>query len=101
MADADDALQALWQAAESDFAADAPNRAFIEHCRVRGELPEAARRYREAKESAAGTGEAAAAREAIQKRLAAVALIAMSEIEARKSQPAPRRSHPLTIAFAA
>jgi hypothetical protein len=91
---ADDALEALWEAARADWAADAPNRAFIEYCRARGELPEAAKRYREAKDAGAGT-------EAIQKRLAAIALIAMNDIDTRKSEAPSKRPHPVLVVFAA
>ncbi len=94
---ADDAVtEALWQKARADFAADEPQRAFIEHCRQSGRLPEAARRYREEKERAG-----AEAAELIHKRLAAIAILAMSELDAGKRSPAPRRSPPALILFAA
>ncbi len=98
---ADDALEALWDAARAEFAADGPNRAFIEYCRARGELPEAARRYREAKQSLATGSGAGSGSSAIEKRLAAIAMIAMSDIDMRKSEPPSKRPHPVLIALAA
>ncbi len=95
--DADDAVaEALWDKARADFSADEAQRAFIEHCRICARLPEAARRYGEEKERADP-----AAVEHIQKRLAAIAIIAMSEIDAGKTVPEPPRTSPALFAFAA
>lgn len=89
----DPVLDALWEAARADFAADAANAAFIEHCRRSEQLPEAARRYREAKQAGAD----------VERRLAAITAIALREVDLRKSAAAPRdfMRHRVMIAFAA
>jgi hypothetical protein len=92
----DPLLEALWQKARADFRADDPNRAFIEHCRQSQLLPEAARRYREERDRVDE-----AAREPIARRLAAIATIAMAQLDAQKREPPKRRTHPAFVILAA
>lgn len=77
----DPVLDALWERARADFSVDEPNRAFIEHCRQARMLSIAASRYRAARASA----EAPAA-EAISRRLEAVTVAALADLDLRRGE---------------
>lgn len=78
----DDAvLSALWGKVLERFDDDAPHAAFIEHARRSGSLAEAARRYRAHRESLTADADEPSRRQ-IDRRLAAIALLAMSELRA-------------------
>ena len=96
----DEMTEALWEKARADFAADAPNRAFIEQCRQASQLAGAAQRYRQAKGDVDDV-----TRELIDERLAAIALLAVGDLEGqRASRTHDRRARPrviVTFMFAA
>lgn len=92
----DPLLEALWSKVLDDFDDDAAHLRFIEHCRSEGRLPEAARRYREHKER---LGPSAPERAQVDKRLGAIALLAMAALDAHKSAKPGR--HPLSLLVAA
>jgi hypothetical protein len=75
----DPILEVLWERASSDFRADEPNRAFIEHCRQARALVVAARRYREVRGSVEGD-----VAQAIDGRLAAITALAFTDLEQRR-----------------
>ena len=75
---------ALWEKALEDFAVEAPHQAFIKHCQAANMLDDAAKRYREHKESLRQDDPA---REQCDKRLSAIAILAVAAIEAMKSTP--------------
>ncbi|MBM4359674.1 MAG: hypothetical protein FJ096_16345 [Deltaproteobacteria bacterium] len=92
----DPVLDALWERASSDFRVDEPNRAFIEHCRQARALAIAARRYREARSTAAPD-----LTEAIDARLAAITAAALADLASRRdASPAPSRPWWLHVAAA-
>jgi hypothetical protein len=86
MGDAD--LEALWQHVLARWDQDPPHTAFLEACRVRGALADAARRYREVVDDAASSE--ARITEA-RKRLGAIAIIAVAELDAARTRR-PARS---------
>lgn len=86
MSDADRAIiDALWTKVTEDFAASKPHQAFLEHCRQSDQLPEAARRYRQHKEQLDDDDEVGRAE--ADKRLSAIALLAMAQLDANRSTP--------------
>lgn len=97
--DADRAItEALWERVAADWTAEGPHRAFLEHCTRADLLPEAARRYREAKEA----NEADEALRALfDRRLAAIATLAIASLDARRTPPRPPRSRAWLILAAA
>jgi hypothetical protein len=76
----DPRLDELWQAVLASWADDDAHLAFLDHCRATEQLGAAAARYREEVEG----GDPARA-EAAQKRLAGIALLAVLELEARRT----------------
>jgi hypothetical protein len=81
-------LEALWQQVLARWDQEAPHTAFLEACRARGALAEAARCYREVADDAAyAETRVAEAR----KRLAAIAIIAVAELDATRTRR-PARS---------
>ena len=80
---ADAAFEALWKAVLDRWDEDRPHGAFLEYCDGTGQLAEAAARYRGMK----GDRDRSAIAE---KRLVAIAIIAVAQLEATRS-PAPRR----------
>ncbi len=89
---------ALWDNVLADFEADKAHQAFLTHCRDAGVLPEAARRYREHKNTLNENQEAE--RENVDNRLSAVALLAMSQLDAQRSEPSKRGKLVLTVVAA-
>ena len=78
----------LWEKVLADFEADGPHAAYLEHSRSTGRLPEAAKRYRGYRDSLGDSAdELTAAR--IDRRLAAIATLAVSEMEASREQRTP------------
>ena len=97
---ADDAIaDALWNKLLEDFEEDAPHNAFLEHCRQRGMLPHAAARYRAHKESLDAERDAAACLRC-DKRLTAITLVAMAQMDARKTAGTPKRRNPIVLLIA-
>lgn len=91
--------EALWKRVLDDFGSDKAHQAFMTHCREADLLPDAARRYREHKNTLNEGQEEE--RAAVDKRLAAVALLAMSQLDARRSPPNTRGRRILTMIAAA
>ena len=81
---------ALWEKVIEDFRDDQAHQRFLEYSRQSGQLLEAARRYRKRKDEG-HDGEA----EIIDKRLAAIALYAMAELDVKRGEP--KRRHPLAV----
>src|SRR5262245_42276535 len=86
----DPVLEALWKKVVEDFSDDAAHAAFIEHCRVTQQLLEAAVRYR-------GMAGDHARGPVAQKRLQAIAILAVAGLEAERSAPRPRTSNALAV----
>jgi hypothetical protein len=100
MMDADRAVaDALWAQIAADLGAEAPHRAYLEHCARADLLADAARRYREAKERLAP--DEAELRHLLDQRLAAIATLAIAQLEARRTAAQPPRSRGLLILAAA
>lgn len=83
-------LEALWAKVVDDVGASKAHDAFIKHCQQSDQLPEAARRYREHRDAL--DGEAEETKELINKRLAAIATLAMAQIDAQRSDPSKSRA---------
>lgn len=77
-------LDELWQRVLETWSEDAAHGAFLEHARVTKQLGEAAARYREQVKNAAGSDDATRA-ETAQKRLGAIAILAMADLEAART----------------
>ncbi len=77
--------EALWNQVLDDFGTNKTHEAFLTHCRDNDALADAARRYRAHKDSL--NEDQQAEREAIDQRLAAIAILAMSQLDERRSQP--------------
>ena len=94
MSTSDPVLDALWKRVTDDFADEKAHGAFLDYCRTHERLVEAAVRYRGMK----GDRERA---ETAEKKLKAVALLAMTELESSRSPPVParRRGHYALIAM--
>lgn len=87
MVEKDPALEALWKQVLDAWEDDATHNAFLEYCRARDQLVEAAVRYR----GMAGDHSRAVIAE---KKLKAVALLAMTKLEVSRSEPPASRRHP-------
>jgi hypothetical protein len=82
---ADPVLEALWKKVTDDFGDEQAHRAFLEYCRTSEQLVEAAVRYR----GMAGDHSRA---ELAEKKLKAVALLAMTQLEGSRSHAPQGRS---------
>lgn len=74
----DPAVEALWRNVVERWEEDAAHHAFLQICRERGRLADAATRYR-------GMAGDPVRRELAQKRLTAITLLAFAELEASRS----------------
>jgi Lon protease-like protein len=90
--------EALWLKVLEDFESDKAHQAFLTHCRDADVLPEAARRYSQRKNTL--NESQSEEREAIDKRMAAIALLAMSQLEERRTPPNSRAKRILTYVAA-
>lgn len=90
----DPVLEALWKRVTDDWDAEPAHTAFLEYCRSSDQLVEAAVRYR----GMSGDHARAALAE---KKLKAVALLAMSRLEASRSEAPGGRAHRLGYALIA
>jgi len=86
----DPRLDELWQDVLAAWQDDAAHAAFLDHCRAENQLGAAAARYREEVKKASAYREDTTRVETAQKRLNAVALLAVIELDATRSEPAPR-----------
>ena len=82
----DPALEALWKKVVDDWSNDATHGAFLEYCESTNQLLEAAVRYRGMKGDHV-RGPVA------EKRLAAIALLAVAGLERERSEPIPARKN--------
>ncbi len=94
MPERDQALEALWKRVLDAWEDDATHNAFLEYCRSRDQLVEAAVRYR----GMAGDHARAATAE---KKLKAVALLAMTKLEVSRSEPPASGRHSSAYALIA
>lgn len=90
------AFEALWKKVLSDFEGDAHGK-FVQHAQRAGLLPEAAKRYRLFKEQVAEDesldDDARTAKLAlIDKRLGGIAMLAIAQLDASKSEPKPNKA---------
>jgi hypothetical protein len=90
----DAALETLWKHVTSHWEDEAAHRAFLEHCRVNDRLVEAAVRYRGMKGDHA-RGPLA------EKKLTAIAALALTRLEAERSPPQSKRSSALAYVLIA
>ena len=80
----DPVLEALWKRVTDDWASEDAHQKFLEYCRVREQLVEAAVRYR-------GMAGDHARAEVAEKKLKAVALLAVAQLQASRTEaPAAR-----------
>lgn len=82
----DPVLEALWKRVVDDWDAESTHHAFLEYCRTSEQLVEAAVRYR-------GMSGDHARAELAEKKLKAVALLALSRLEASRTEAPAGRVH--------
>lgn len=85
-------LEILWKHVLDHWDDEAAHRAFLEHCRHNDELVEAAVRYRGMK----GDRERGPLAD---KKLGAIAMLAMTKLEVHRTKEHPRRSNAIGIAL--
>lgn len=83
----DPRLDELWQQVLQTWSDDAAHAAFLEHARATNQLGAAAARYREEVKQAGAYREDATRVETAQKRLNAIAFLALSDLESSRTQP--------------
>ena len=83
-------IETLWKHVLAHWEDEAAHRAFLEHCHVEDALVEAAVRYRSMK----GDREKGALAE---KKLGAIAMLAMTKLETMRTKDRPRRIHAVGI----
>ncbi len=90
MSDPDRAIiDALWGKVVQDFSSAKPHQAFLEQCQRSDQLVEAARRYREHKDSLPKDDEQS--RSEADKHLDAIAIRAIARLDESRSSPEPSR----------
>lgn len=83
-------FEARWKKVLADFEGDEAHGAFVQHAQRANLLPEAAKRYRLHKDQLAEQGEDDPAKlELIDKRLGGIAMLAMAQLDANKTEPQP------------
>lgn len=90
-------IEALWAKVEENLRADAPHQAFLEQCARSERLLDAAKRYRQVRDGL----DDEELRALIDRRLAAIATLAMAQIDAHRTAPRPKRSRGWLILAAA
>jgi hypothetical protein len=85
-------LEILWKHVLDHWDDEAAHRAFLEHCRHNDDLVEAAVRYRGMK----GDRERGPVAD---KKLGAIAVLAMTKLEAHRTKERPRRSNAIGVAL--
>ncbi len=85
---ADESLNELWQRVLDDWGSDKAHAGFIEYCRRTQRLAEAATRYRVEADAAGGAYRDAGHVEAAKKRLGAITVLAMAELQATQTDKA-------------
>jgi len=76
--------EALWAKVVEDLSNDASYAAYLQHCQDAELLPDAAKRFQEKK---AELDEGDAQRELIDKRLAGIAMVALSKLDLQRIEP--------------
>ena len=90
----DAALEILWKHTLEHWEDEAAHRAFLEHCRHRNLLVEAAVRYRGMKGDHARGGTA-------EKQLKAIAVLALANLESARTPERRKKSHALSYVLIA
>jgi hypothetical protein len=86
----DDAIaEALWGKVSDDLDSDGAHLALVEHFRGRGQLGEAARRYRDHQSGLDPDGDEEAKAQ-IDKRLKAIGALAFAQLDVTRTEPEPR-----------
>jgi CHASE2 domain-containing sensor protein len=88
----DPVLEALWKRVVDEWENDAVHGVFIEHCQMTSQLLEAAVRYR-------GMSGDHARGPVAQKRLQAIAILAVAQLEAARSTRQPRAATATRVAL--
>jgi hypothetical protein len=83
--------EALWRKVLDNFDDDTVHAKFIQHCSNIGDLPDAAKRYRDHRDALGDADEVSL--ETVDKRLNAVTLLAVAQLDVQRGTQ-PRR-HPL------
>ena len=83
----DTRLDELWQQVLDAWSDDAAHAAFLDHARATKQLGAAAARYREELEPSGACRDDATRVETAQKRLNAVAMLALADLEASRTPP--------------
>lgn len=83
----DPRLDELWQTVLGDWNDDAAHAAFLDHARATKQLGAAAARYREEVKRASTYREDTTRVETAQKRLGAIAMLALADLDASRTQP--------------
>ncbi len=87
---ADEAIaKALWRKVTDDFGSDDAHLKLVEHFRGRGELGDAAQLYRQHQETLDPDGDDET-RALIEKRLSAIAILAVAQLDGSRTEPGPR-----------
>lgn len=87
----DPRLDELWHQVLEKWSDDAAHAAFLEHARATKQLGAAAARYRDEVKQAGAYREDATRVETAQKRLNAIALLAMADLDASRTPPESAR----------
>jgi hypothetical protein len=87
----DPRLDELWQQVLEKWSDDAAHAAFLDHARATKQLGAAAARYRDEVKQAGAYREDATRVETAQKRLNAIALLALADLDATRTQPESAR----------
>jgi uncharacterized membrane protein len=85
MTSPDPAVDALWKQVEEDFEDERRHRAFLESAQGAGQLALAASRYRQAAE------DDPARREAVERRLEQITVLALAQLDSLKAERVARR----------
>jgi hypothetical protein len=86
----DPIVSALWTKVLDRWDEDEVHEAFIDHCLGAGQMPEAARRYREHGEAAEGD-DSDEVQEEVERRLAAIRAKALATMDLHRAPSEPRR----------
>src|SRR6478736_4731678 len=89
----DPSLEVLWRHALDHWSEDKAHAAFLQHCDETNQLPEAAARYR-------GMAADHTRAEVAEKKLRAVAALAMAKLETQRTQPSGSNKPLMLIALA-
>lgn len=97
----DPQLDDLWQRVLAAWSDDAAHAAFLEHARATQQLGAAAARYREQVKGGSAYRDDATRAAAAEKRLAAIAMLAMMELDQRREAREPGLAPARLVSWAA